>query len=173
MISRHRSAPRDKLWLLAALPAVALDQLVKRWVTGLAEAREFLPLNYPFIPGVNLTYAENTGAAFSLLQNARWFLVAVSATAACVIVLAVCKGWIRGKLGLAGISCVLGGALGNLIDRLLHGYVVDMFQFTFVSFAVFNVADIFVTAGGLCFCIYLILEIRKKEPDAPVDKDGQ
>ncbi|MDR1691858.1 MAG: signal peptidase II [Oscillospiraceae bacterium] len=168
---RH-SKPLQKLWLLLALPAVALDQLVKRWITQAAEARGFSPLHFPFLPGLNLTYTENTGAAFSLFRNSRWFLVAVSALAVALILFAVFKGWIQGKLGVASISCVLGGALGNLIDRAFLGYVVDMFEFTFVSFAIFNVADIFVTIGGICFCLYLLLESRKREPDAAVDENS-
>ncbi len=171
--SSRRSVSHEKLWLLLALPAVALDQIVKRWVSSIAAAREHLPVNYPFFPGLNLTYAENTGAAFSLFGQARWFLVAASVLASGAIILAVCKGWVQGRLGLISISCVLGGALGNLIDRAFQGYVVDMFEFTFISFAVFNVADIFITVGGACFCLYLILESRKKEPDAAVDENSQ
>ncbi len=171
--SPRRAASLAKLWLLLALPIVALDQVVKRWISSVAEARFPQSIHYPFFPGVRLTYTENTGAAFSLFGQARWFLVAASTLAAAAIILAVCRGWVRGRLGLVSISCVLGGAVGNLIDRALRGYVVDMFEFTFVSFAVFNVADIFITVGGACFCLYLILDARKKEPDAAVDENGQ
>jgi signal peptidase II len=160
-----------KLWLLLAVPIVALDQWVKWWVrwwpSGYLHDRSLLP-------GIRLTYTENTGAAFSMLDGgaARWFLVAVSSLAVIFIILAVCKRWIPGLFGIISISCVLGGAAGNLIDRASRGYVVDMFEFTFVNFAIFNVADVFITVGGICFCLRLILEMRKKEPDAVVDEDG-
>jgi signal peptidase II len=151
-----------KLWLLLAPPIVILDQLVKRWA---AETLQYSP-SRPFIPGVDLTYAENTGAAFSILSGpgARWFLVSVSTLAVIAIIAAVFKRWIDGLFGVVAISCVLGGAAGNLADRIFNGYVVDMFEFTFMRFAIFNVADIFITAGGIGFCIAVLLEARKTPP---------
>ncbi|MDR0293008.1 MAG: signal peptidase II [Oscillospiraceae bacterium] len=168
-----------KLWLLLAVPIVALDQWVKWWIGSrsvLFWLAETLPVTHRFIPGVDLTYAENTGAAFSILGSARWFLAATSALAAAAIVFAVCKGWVRRPLGIISISCVLGGAVGNLIDRLWRGTVIDMFEFTFVRFAIFNVADVFITAGGACFCLYLLLDARKsgaspREGLEPQDED--
>jgi signal peptidase II len=157
-----------KLWLLLALPVIALDQRVKWWA-----AEEFRRSSCRgLIPGIELTYAENTGAAFSLLSGggARWFLVAVSTLAAAAIVVAVCKRWIGSLFGIISVSCVLGGAVGNLIDRVLNGYVVDMFAFTFIDFAIFNVADVFITAGGACFVLASLLEGRKK--NAPMDTNS-
>jgi signal peptidase II len=161
-----------KFWLLLSLPIIALDQWVKWWaVQSISPAR----LPRPFIPGVNLTYVENTGAAFSLFSGgwARWFLVAVSALAAAGIVFAVFKKWVERPFGIVTLGFVLGGAAGNLIDRVVNGYVVDMFEFTFVRFAVFNVADIFITAGGACFVLHMLLfETRKKADNALMDNNG-
>ncbi|MDR0326450.1 MAG: signal peptidase II [Oscillospiraceae bacterium] len=166
-----------KLWLLLAVPIVALDQWVKWW----AKEHLWMEMWYissslsrpsqPFIPGVDLTYTLNTGAAFGLLSGggARWFLVTASTLAAAAIIFAVCKKWVAHPFGVISLSCVLGGAVGNLIDRVWRGYVIDMFEFTFVRFAIFNVADIFVTVGGACFCLYILLDARKKGPDASVD----
>jgi signal peptidase II len=159
-----------KLWLLLSLPIIALDQWVKWWAVqniSLTSAR----FPRPFIPGVNLTYVENTGAAFSLLSGgaARWFLVAVSSIAAAGIVYAVFRKWVERPFGIVTLGFVLGGAVGNLIDRVANGYVVDMFEFTFVRFAVFNVADIFITAGGACFVLHMLLTETRKKKDAPVD----
>jgi signal peptidase II len=166
-----------KLWLLLAIPIVILDQWVKWWVSpGVGEcnhchAEDSFPIS--FFPGIELIYAENTGAAFSLLSGggARWFLVAVSAAAVVLIITAVCKGWVKGLLGVISASCVLGGAAGNLIDRAVNGYVVDMFAFTFVNFAIFNVADIFITAGGVCFVLATVLESKKEKRDANLEQD--
>ena len=160
-----------KLWLLLAVPIAALDQWVKWWV-------KWWPLEYlhgrSFFPGIGLTYVENTGAAFSMLDGgaARWFLVVVSTLAAAAIILAVCKKWVAHLFGVISLSCVLGGAVGNLVDRAAQGYVIDMFAFTFINFAIFNVADIFISIGGACFCLHILLEMRKKGPDAGVDENG-
>ena len=62
---------------------------------------------------------------------------------------------------------VLGGAVGNLIDRVLHGYVVDMFNLQFMDFAVFNVADIGISVGGVLLCVYVLFFWRKPEESAP------
>jgi signal peptidase II len=167
-------------WLLLSLPIILLDQAVKFWAKEslLASADPFNsrfmePPPQSFIPGIQFTYAENTGAAFSLLSGggARWFLTIISALAAAAIIYIVCKGWVTTVFGAISISCVLGGAVGNLIDRALRGYVVDMFEFTFMNFAIFNVADIFISIGGVCFCSYLLLEMRKVKKNAPVDKN--
>ena len=166
-----------RLWLLPAVPIAALDQWVKWWATeNLLPKVVFssqLHFTQPFVPGVDLTYVTNTGAAFSMLGGgaARWFLAAVSALAAAAIVVTVCKGWVTRPFGVISLSCVLGGAAGNLIDRVWQGYVVDMFEFTFVKFAIFNVADIFISVGGACLVLYLLLDARKKGPDAGLDKD--
>jgi signal peptidase II len=167
-----------KLWLLLAVPIVVLDQLVKWWVSpGISEcnhchAEDFFPIS--LFPGIELTYAENTGAAFSLLSGggAIWFLAAVSTLAAVLIIVAVCKRWIWSRFGVIAASCVLGGAVGNLICRVLRGYVVDMFAFTFVDFAIFNVADIFITVGGAGFVLSTILDAKKETANAPVDENG-
>jgi signal peptidase II len=149
----------NKLWLLLAVPIIALDQWVKWWAV---EHLKF-QASRPFVPGVDLVYAENTGASFSLFAGggARWFLVVASTIAAAGIILAVCKRWIAGLPSVIAISCVLGGAGGNLIDRAAQGYVVDMFRFTFIDFAIFNTADVFITCGGVAFCVCMLLEGRK------------
>ena len=162
-----------KLWLLLALPIIAIDQWVKWWAdTSLLGDYGAVSVSKPFIPGVELTYAQNTGAAFSLLSGggARWFLTAVSTLAVVLIIIAVFKRWVGSLFGVISVSCVLGGAVGNLIDRAVQGYVVDMFAFTFIDFAIFNVADVFITVGGVCFALSAILEGRKK--NAPVDENG-
>ena len=168
---------KEKLWLLLAVPVIVIDRLVKWWAGGL-----FLALSgeyknpvflRPLIPGVDLLYARNTGAAFSSFSDMRWVLVAVSTAAAIVIILIVCKSWVEPRrFSVISLGFVLGGAVGNLIDRAFLGYVVDMFEFTFVSFAVFNIADIFITAGGLCFCFFYIFYEKKRMKDARMDANG-
>ncbi len=112
------------------------------------------------IPGVvGLVYVENTGAAFSFLRDMRWVLVGVSLVVIVLLVLLLARYGNKIKpVGRLALACVLGGAFGNLIDRALFGYVVDFFEFEFVHFAVFNVADVFITIGGIVFCIYYLFQ---------------
>ena len=143
--------------LAAAL--VALDQLVKYLVS------HNIPLggHVPFLPHlVELTYFQNTGAAFSMLEEHTWLLTLISALVAVVIVLmlvlgvAVCKKFFAHPFGRCALTLVLSGAVGNLIDRALQGYVVDMFNVLFMDFAIFNVADICVVVGGIAACVYYV-----------------
>lgn len=146
------------------LAIVGFDQAVKRWTTlhlTLHEARTFLP-------GIRLFYTENRGAAFGLLQDMRWLFLLITLLAVALIIWALVRRWYRHPLGGWALCLVAGGALGNFIDRAVNGYVVDMFEFTFVDFAIFNVADIFVTVGGVLFCAYLLFlhEQRGDKKDA-------
>lgn len=161
-----------KLWLLPApFLIVLVDQWVKAWVVGnmmMFEKRDF-------IPGLLSLYrTANTGAGWSMLDNApRFLLPSVSILACLFMVWVAIKNWIEHPIGLVALSLVFGGAVGNLVDRLTpSGEVVDMFRFEFINFPIFNVADIFISIGGVCFVIYLIIFSRKKAPDAAVDENG-
>ncbi|MDR1590051.1 MAG: signal peptidase II [Oscillospiraceae bacterium] len=139
-------------FIFAAL-VVLLDQLFKYWVTTAVSPGEQLEI----LRGViHITNIRNSGAAFGLFSDMRWVLIAISGVciAALVTFLVYYRDNSWGKLGLAA---VLGGALGNFIDRLALGDVLDMFEFEFVRFAIFNVADIFITVGGIVFCLAFII----------------
>ena len=146
---------------------VLLDQLVKYLV------KTNIPLgsSVPFLPGIlGLTHIHNTGAAFSMLSGARWFFVLLTVAFVVFGMWVLLTGRLRHPLGKWSWVLVLGGAIGNLIDRCLYGYVVDMFEVQFMRFAIFNVADIFVVVGGILFCIYyLFLHDKKKEEETPHD----
>lgn len=114
---------------------------------------------------LDLTFTKNTGAAFSLFAGKASLLGIFSV----IIVVLLCfflykqrKVNQHKKLYLISISMIIGGAVGNAIDRFIYGYVVDFFQFTFVNFAVFNVADAFLTVGAviMCACILFDKEIK-------------
>lgn len=137
--------------LVAAIAAVG-DQLFKMWIVGHIDLGGQMDL----IPKViHLTYTQNTGAAFSMLQDKRTLLLII--TGVCIIgiivFLAFTKLNVFGKI-TAGL--ILGGAVGNAIDRVLLGYVVDMFEVEFMEYAVFNIADCCIVVGGILFCIYYI-----------------
>ncbi len=161
------------IYAIAAVVVLILDQAVKYWTIN------HIPLNamgeqcVSLIPGVlHMTNVQNTGAAFSILANAKWLLIGVSALFIIAIIVLINTEIIRTKFGRWTSVLVAAGALGNCIDRVLFGYVVDMFEFEIFSFAVFNVADIFITVCGLLFCIHVIvyrdpMELPKEEKRRP------
>jgi signal peptidase II len=142
------------LWRgLAVFVIVGCDRAVKYWVAQHLAGQTVQPL----VPGViQMIYVENRGAAFGILTNMRWLFLVLTVAAVCAILWALLRRWPRMPLGSWSLCLILGGALGNFVDRAVNGYVVDMFEFLFVRFAIFNVADIFVTVGGVLFCLYLL-----------------
>ena len=156
--------------LVAAL--VALDQLVKYLVV------QNIPLgeHVPFLPYLlDLTYVEHTGAAFSLFSEHTWVLTLISLILSVALAVGVFKPLFRHPFGRSALALLLAGAVGNLIDRALRGFVVDMFQLLFMNFAVFNVADICVVVGGIAAAAYYLLLADKLEhkeaPHGTADAD--
>ena len=158
------------LYALLAAALVALDQLVKflvRSSIGLGESVPFLPHVLQF------TYVQNTGAAFSLLEEHTWVLTLISLGASILLAVLLFKKVFPHPFAMTCLSVVLAGAVGNLIDRAFLGYVTDMFQTLFINFAVFNVADICVVCGGIAFCAYYLLCHGKEEKrDDPPAAEG-
>lgn len=151
------------IYAIVAVLVLIADQAMKFWTTK----NIFLGDVVEFIPGVlDLTNIHNYGAAFSILQNARWFLVVVTLVFIVGIIVLMTQEIIYTKMSRWTMTFVLAGAIGNCIDRMLYGYVVDMFEFEFVNFPVFNVADIFITLFGILFCIHVVLYNEPEEVKA-------
>ena len=145
--------------ILAAVLVIA-DQVVKFLIRSNLELGE----SVPFIPHIlNLTYYQNTGAAFSLFREHTWILAVISLAVAVLIVIALIKRVFTKPFGIISLAVVLAGAVGNLIDRVFLHFVTDMFKTTFMNFAVFNVADICVVLGGIAVCVYVIFFYEKWE----------
>lgn len=142
---------------------VVLDQGVKYLVkTGIP-----LKSSVSFLPGIlGLTHIHNTGAAFSMLEGggARWFFVILTLAFVGLALWVLFGKKLRHPLGTWSWVMLIAGAIGNLIDRCLFGYVVDMFEVQFMHFAIFNVADIFVVVGGIAFCVYYLFLHDKRKP---------
>ncbi len=158
-----------RYFILAAL-VVFGDQCLKSWVSAnIAVGGE-----RTLIPGVvRLTHVNNYGAAFSMLEGRRTLFLLLTVAVCSVIAWLLLTGAIRGRLGRISAGMLLGGAIGNALDRAAAGYVVDMFEFIFIKFAVFNVADIFITFGGLLFCLYALLnEYGQKRARARTEPAG-
>jgi signal peptidase II len=137
-------------WLWLTLLCLVTDQVTKQWVAGSFDYRESLAVLSFF----NLTYVHNTGAAFSFLADQggwqRWFFTAIATIASIVFIVWMAKTPKDQKvLGIA-FSLMLSGALGNLIDRALFGYVIDFLDFHWAGyhFAAFNVADSMIFIGA-------------------------
>lgn len=142
-------------FILAAL-LVVVDQVVKFLV------RANIPLytRLDFIPGFDLTYIQNTGAAFSILSSHTWILAALSGVVSVILAVMLAKNYFPEKLAKFSLALLLGGAIGNFIDRALFGFVTDMFATTFMNFPVFNVADMGVVVGGFLLCFYVLLTMK-------------
>lgn len=139
---------------------VAFDQFTKYLAT--AKLKGSTPVR--FIPNfIQFRYAENTGMAFSMLSGARWIFVILT-LAVCIAALWYmysnkCKSlWLYWSMGV-----VVSGGIGNLIDRILHAFVVDFIEPIFVNFAVFNIADCAVTCGAVVLVGYLLIDTFKKD----------
>lgn len=141
--------------------AVALDQLTKILVLNFMELGQSIEL----IPNVlNLTYIQNRGAAFGMLSEHRWVFMIVSTVAIiamCIYLFGFCKERPMVKIGLATI---IGGGIGNMIDRTAYGFVVDMIDFCLFDFWIwiFNVADACVCVGAGIVMLGIILELVKE-----------
>lgn len=148
---------------------VAFDQITKYFASlKLADGSVA-----KFIPGVvQFKYAENTGMAFSMLSGARWVFIALTVVV-CVGVFYYlfsnrCKNlWLYWSLGV-----ILSGGIGNLIDRIRFGYVVDFIEPTFVNFAIFNIADCAVTCGAVVLVGYLLYDAFKDVKKPKENSDG-
>lgn len=156
------------LYIILTIVLIVIDQLVKYLV------RVNIPLggHVSFLPHVlELTYVRNTGAAFSILAQHTWVLTLISLVVVIAMAIALWKKVLCHPLGVIPAVMVLAGGAGNLIDRVLFGYVTDMFSTLFMNFAVFNVADICITVGGLWLVLYVIFGYEKLEPkkEAPHD----
>lgn len=140
--------------IIAAL--IVIDQLVKAYVVqniAIGEIKSWIP-NL-----VSLTYLQNRGAAFSMLQDQQWFFALIT-----FVVMGVAVWYLHKHIEdswwlVTGLVLIISGGLGNFIDRVSQGFVVDMFHLDFINFAIFNVADSYLTVG----VVVLLLAMLKEE----------
>ena len=141
------------LFLALGAAGLALDQWLKAYVTAnipLGQAQSLLP------GVVELRTVHNYGAAWSSFSGMRWVLVAVTCIIVIFVTVLLVRRVVRHPLGVAACCMVISGGLGNIIDRVRLGYVVDMFNLLFMNYPVFNVADILVVCGAVLGCIYYL-----------------
>jgi len=152
------------IWLAVIIVTVFLDQLTKYLTVLHLKPIDTLPIIEDVL---HLTYVENTGAAFGMMKDARWVFM-VTSTLAIIGILGymIHRVYIKKEkmpwMEALSLSLIVGGGIGNMIDRTMLGYVVDMIDCRFINFAVFNVADSFVCIGAGLMILYLILETVKE-----------
>ena len=149
-------------YILAILLCIAADQAVKYYVVTHLALYESAPL----LPGiVELLHIQNTGGGFSILSGHTWALTVLTAALMAGIGYVMVKKLFPHPLAMWTLAAILGGGLGNLIDRVRLGYVVDMFNFQFMSYPVFNVADILVVCGTIGFAAYYLFLHDREKPE--------
>ena len=138
---------------------IGLDQLTKWLAVVNLQGKPSFPL-WPEV--FHFTYAENTGMAFGMLKDHRWVFMVFSTIA--IIGLAVYLFRFRPESRWLQVSMafIIGGGIGNMIDRIFLGYVVDFLDFTLINFAVFNVADSFVCIGAGMMIVYLVIDLVRE-----------
>ena len=156
--------PMLRKWLALAFGVIVLDHITKWWVSASLDYQEFIPV----LPFFSLVLVHNTGAAFSILADAggwqRWFFIAIGVVAT-IIIVRLLKHHSHEKRMSFALALVLGGALGNVVDRVILGYVVDFLYFHYEGFAwpAFNVADSAISVGA---AILIWDSLRSKPAEA-------
>jgi signal peptidase II len=152
-------------WLWLSLAVLALDQVTKRWIIATLDLYERITV----LPVLHITHLRNEGAAFSVLSEAsgwqRWFFVTLALGVSAFIMLWLRRLPARGQMRLAaGLSLILGGALGNVVDRVLYGNVVDFIFFNWERwyFPAFNVADSAITVGAALLILDSLMDFRRE-----------
>ena len=136
------------------LLVVLCDILSKYLVVQLLVPLERSVTVIPYV--LDFTFVKNKGAAFGMLSDSRWIFMSVSVVFIFVLIYILKQSYSDSKLYIISLSMILGGGIGNMIDRVFIGYVVDFIEITFVDFAVFNIADSCITVGAILFAVYLI-----------------
>jgi signal peptidase II len=168
-------------WLWLSFFVVLIDQATKAFVIGMVKMQDSIAL----LPILDIVYLENQGAAFSILSEAsgwqRWFFIALALTVSIVLMI-----WLRNirneqTMLAVGLALILGGAFGNVIDRVWHGYVVDFIYFHWSRwyFPAFNIADSAISIGAVCLLIDSFRESGQKKshqeqrPPEPMPADAK
>lgn len=141
------------IWIVLSLVVTIGDQLIKYLVLNNISSTDVITV----IPKVvQLVFVKNTGAAFSLLSGKTYVLSIISLAVCTAVIWYLIRKKPQSKLLLASLGLILGGAFGNLIDRIFRNYVVDYIELCFVHFPVFNLADIAITVGAVLLMIYVV-----------------
>lgn len=150
--------------ILAGIGLILLDQGTKLWALSSLKSIHNMTVIEGFL---DLTFVENRGVAFGMFSGKRWLILLLTAVIAGMLLYFYHSLPRRKEYApvRASIVLVLAGAVGNIIDRLFRGYVVDFFEFTFFEWPVFNVADIYVVAGVILLMFLILFVIKDEDID--------
>jgi len=152
---------------IIAVVLVAVDQIIKNWA-----AETLIKGDIAVIENVlYLKYAENTGVAFSMFSDNRWILIGVTSIMLIAVLAFFLSGKVTEKLEIFSLSLLLSGGVGNLIDRISLGYVIDYIDVRIINFAIFNFADICICIGAFLLCVAVYLS-DKKEKEEKIAKEN-
>lgn len=149
-----------KIFIITAV--IVFDMLTKSYFQNLYKTNGEFEISA--VPNIfSFVYVQNTGAAFSIFSNSTTFLIVLTTIFIFVIIFAdyyanSLNGWF-----VAGSSMIIAGAIGNLVDRMIFGYVRDFIKLDFMNFPIFNVADMFLTIGAILYAIYIIFYLSKEK----------
>ena len=134
---------------IIAVILIAVDRITKNWAAQALASGDIALIDKVLY----FRYTENTGVAFSMFSDNRWVLVGITSVMLIVALAFFLSGKIKDKLELFALSLIIAGGVGNLIDRLSLGYVIDFIDVRIINFAIFNVADMCITIGAILVCI--------------------
>lgn len=143
------------LLIAIILGSVALDQLTKWLAAAYLQGQPSFPIWQDVL---HLTFAKNEGAAFGMLSDHRWVFMIFSSVAIVGLTVYLFRFRPKSRYVQITLAMIIGGGIGNMIDRIALGYVVDFIDFTLIDFAIFNVADSFVTVGAFMLMGYLVAD---------------
>ena len=156
--------------IIAVVVLILLDQGTKLWALASLKPIHNMTLVEGFM---DLTFVENRGVAFGMFSGQRWFILLLTGIIAAGLIwfyvtMPKKKEYFPLRVSLV---LVLSGAIGNIIDRLFRGYVVDFFEFTFFEWPVFNVADIYVVVGVILLALMIIFVVKDEDLELQKKKD--
>ena len=169
MVLFKKKQPKDYIIYSAIIIiGILLDQLTKWLSVKFLQSVSTVPL----INGVlHLTYVENTGAAFGMLKEHRWVFMVISSVAIVAFLAYLYLGHAENNYYAVAMSLIISGGIGNMIDRIALGYVVDFIDFRLIDFAVFNGADSFVCIGAGVLILALIVDLVKEYKNEQAKKN--
>ena len=156
--------------ILLIIAFIYLDQLSKYLAVIYLKGGE----SFPIIKNVlHLTYVENEGAAFGMLKDHRWIFMIISSVAIIGLFVYLVKNHKASRLQNVALTMIIAGGIGNMIDRVVLGYVVDFIDFTLINFAIFNVADSFVCVGVGLLIICLLMTLKREHDAEKASKSAE
>ena len=152
---------------IIAVVLVAVDQVIKNWAAETLIKGEISVIEHVLY----LKYTENTGVAFSMFSDNRWVLIGVTSIMLVAVLAFFLSGKVTEKLEIFSLSLLLSGGVGNLIDRISLGYVIDYIDVRIINFAIFNFADICICVGAFLLCVAVYFS-DKKEKEEKIAKEN-